>query len=280
MVGMARRVLTAGLLAAVLLTACTQRGTPAAPQALSTAHASTTVRPTLSWWQPHRDVTWQWQLSGTVEIGVSAQVFDIDLFTPPAATVRALHANGTKVLRYLDAGSKKPGRPDSAAFPSRVRGRPLVDIEDERWLDVRRTDVPLPLMARRKDVCPEQGVDGGEPDNVDGFASATGFGLTAADRLRHNRALVEMAHVRGLAVALENDLSQIPPLAPAFDLAPDEQCFEFDECNRLLPFIRAGKPVLHVGYAVPPSRFCAVTTRLGLSSLATHESLDAYRRAC
>mgnify|MGYP001788354734 CR=1 FL=1 len=121
MVGMARRVLTTGLLAAVLLTACTQRGTPAAPQALSTAHASTTVRLALSWWQPHRDVTWQWQLSGTVEIGVSAQVFDIDMFTPPAATVRALHANGTKVLRYLDAGSKKPGRPDSAAFPSRVR---------------------------------------------------------------------------------------------------------------------------------------------------------------
>lgn len=281
MARLARNVLTAASLA-VLLTACTQKGSGAAPPAAAepTGQAAASVRPAQSWWRPHRGVTWQWQLSGTVNTDVSAQVFDVDLFTTPASTVRTLHAKGTKVLCYLDAGSWEPGRPDSAAFPSRVRGRPLIGFEDERWFDVRRTDVLLPLIARRMDVCKAKGFDGVEPDNVDGFANPTGFDLTAADQLRFNRALAQLAHARGLAVALKNDLGQIPTLAPVFDLAVNEQCFEFDECDRLLPFIRADKPVLHVEYAVPPSRFCAVTKRLGLSSLAKHESLDAYRRAC
>ena len=275
----AQSLLRSGLLAA-LLTACTQQGSTAAAPTAPTGPVAASVRPAQSWWRPHKGVTWQWQLSGTVDTGVPAQVFDVDLFTTPAATVRALHAKGAKVLCYLDAGSWEPGRPDSAAFPSRVRGRPLIGFEDERWLDVRRTDVLLPLMARRMGVCKAKGFDGVEPDNVDGFANPTGFDLTGADQLRFNRALAELAHVRGLAVALKNDLGQIPALAPAFDLALNEQCFEFDECDRLLPFIRADKPVLHVEYAVPPSRFCAVTRRLGFSSLAKHESLDAYRASC
>ena len=279
MVCMAGRVVRAGLLAA-LLTACTQQGSTAALPAAPTGQVIASVRPAQSWWRPHGGVSWQWQLSGSVDTGVSAQVFDVDLFTTPATTVSALHAKGTKVICYLDAGSWEPGRPDSAAFPSRVRGRPLIGFEDERWFDVRRTDILLPLLARRMDVCKAKGFDGVEPDNVDGFANPTGFELTGADQLRFNRALAELAHVRGLAVALKNDLGQIPTLAPAFDLALNEQCFEFDECDRLLPFIQADKPVLHVEYAVPPSRFCAVTKQLGFSSLAKHESLDAYRRAC
>ena len=215
------------------------------------------------WERPHKGVTWQWQLSGTVDTGVPAQVFDLDLFTTAASTVRALHLQRTKVLCSLDAGSWEPGRPDSAAFPSRVRCRPLIGFEDERWLDVRRTDVLLPLMARRMGVCKAKGFDGVEPDNVDGFANPTGFDLTGADQLRFNRAIAELAHVRGLPVALKGNLGQIPALAPTFDLAFNEQRFAFDECDRLLP-----------------SRFCAVTRQLGFGSLAKHESLDAYRRAC
>ena len=279
MVSRAGSVVGTALLAA-LLTACTQQSSTAAAPTAPTGQAAASVRPAQSWWRPHRGVTWQWQLSGTVDTGVPAQVFDVDLFTTPASTVGTLHRKRTKVLCYLDVGSWEPGRPDSAAFPSRVRGRPLIGFEDERWLDVRRTDVLLPLMARRMDLCRAKGFDGVEPDNVDGFANPTGFHLTGADQLRFNRAIAELAHVRGLAVALKNDLGQIPTLAPSFDLALNEQCFEFDECDRLLPFIRADKPVLHVEYAEPPSRFCAVTKRLGFSSLAKHESLDAYRRAC
>ena len=223
MVRLARSVLTAASLA-VLLAGCTQQGSTATPQeSAPTGQVAASVRAAQNWWRPHRGVTWQWQLSGTVDTSVSAQVFDVDLFTTPASTLRTLHAKGPKVLCYLDAGSWEPGRPDSAAFPSRVRGRPLIGFEDERWLDVRRTDVLLPLMARRMDLCKSKGFDGVEPDNVDGFVNPTGFDLTDADQLRFNRAIAELAHVRGLAVALKNDLGQIPTLVPVFDLALNEQ---------------------------------------------------------
>jgi hypothetical protein len=36
---------------------------------------------------------------------------------------------------------------------------------------------------------------------------------------------------------LKNDLGRIPDLLPYFDWALNEQCFQFDECAYLLPFI-------------------------------------------
>ncbi len=231
-------------------------------------------------WRPAPHTTWQWQLSGRLDLSVRARMFDVDLFDTPASAVARLHARGRRVVCYLSAGSSERGRPDAASFPAAVLGRPLEGYPDERWLDIRRLDVLGPVMERRLDICRRKGFDGVEADNVDGYTNGTGFPLTGADQLAYNRFLARAAHARGLSIGLKNDLDQVRALEPSFDWALDEQCFQYDECDRLLPFVRARKAVFTVEYSLPPSAFCARARRLGFMSMRKRQELDAWRRPC
>jgi len=231
-------------------------------------------------WVPPAHVTWQWQLSGALDLSVNAQVYDVDLFDTSAQQVQQLHSQGRKVICYLSAGSYEPGRPDSATFPAAVLGNGLSGWPGERWFDIRQLNVLMPLIAARLDLCAAKGFDGVEPDNVDGYQNNSGFNLTANDQLTFNRALAQLAHDRGLAVGLKNDLDQVAALQPAFDFAVNEQCAEYNECSLLSPFITAGKPVLHVEYNLPVSSFCPTTTAMGFSSMLKTLDLDATRTPC
>ncbi len=44
-------------------------------------------------------------------------------------------------------------------------------------------------------------------------------------------------------VAGAQDVDQAAELEPHFDFAVNEECFDFDECHRLTPFVAAGKAV-------------------------------------
>jgi hypothetical protein len=135
-------------------------------------------------------------------------------------------------------------------------------------------------MAYRLDMCRDKGFDAVEPDNMDGYRNRTGFRLTAADQLRYNRLIAKLAHERGMAVGLKNDLDQIPQLVGDFDFAVNEQCAQYDECADTEPFIKADKAVLHVEYELPTSRFCAESRRLKLSSMLKKYELGVWREAC
>ena len=76
---------------------------------------------------------------------------------------------------------------------------------------------------------------------MDAYANDSGFPLRAADQLRFNRFLARAAHARGLSIGLKNDLDQVKALEPAFDWALNEQCFQYEECERLRPFTAAGR---------------------------------------
>ncbi|QTE31193.1 endo alpha-1,4 polygalactosaminidase [Pengzhenrongella sicca] len=65
-------------------------------------------------WVPPAQVSWQWQLSGDLDLTVPADVYDVDLFTTTERQVAQLHAAGRKVICYVSAGSYEPDRPDSA----------------------------------------------------------------------------------------------------------------------------------------------------------------------
>jgi hypothetical protein len=231
-------------------------------------------------WQPPPRAAWQWQLTTPVDLSVRAYVYDIDGFENGAAVVRKLHAGGHKVICYIDAGAWESYRPDADLFPADVLGKPDRPWPGERWLDIRRLDVLAPIMRARLDMCAAKGFDAVEPDEVDGYANDTGFPLAPADQLRYNRFLAREAHVRGLAVALKNDVDQVSQLVRDFDFAINEQCFQYRECGKLSPFVRRGKAVFHVEYSIPASRFCPVTTRLGFSSMRKHLDLGAWREPC
>ncbi|MET8574010.1 endo alpha-1,4 polygalactosaminidase [Streptomyces sp. NPDC005012] len=231
-------------------------------------------------WSPRPGTPWQWQLDGPVDpTAADVPVYDIDGFENTAADVARLHRDGRKVICYINVGAWEEYRPDQADFPRSVLGRPN-GWHGERWLDIRRLSVLRPIMERRFEMCRAKGFDAVEPDLVEGYAHRTGFPLTAEDQLRYNRMIAEIAHARGLSVGLKNDLDQIPQLLPHFDFAVNEECAQYDECDRLSAFVEAGKAVFHVEYQGPAGGFCAESRRLRLSSMLKEPELGTWRRAC
>ncbi|MFF4755811.1 endo alpha-1,4 polygalactosaminidase [Streptomyces sp. NPDC002514] len=230
-------------------------------------------------WQPRPGLAWQWQLDGKADPSVDVPVYDIDGFENSAADVARLHRAGRKVICYVNVGAWEDFRPDKDAFPKSVLGA-ANGWAGERWLDVRRLDVLRPVMERRMDMCRAKGFDAVEPDLVEGYADKTGFPLTADDQLAYNRMIAEIAHARGLAVGLKNDLPQIPGLVGQFDFAVNEECAQYDECGELRPFIAAGKAVFHVEYAEPTGAFCAESRELKLSSMRKKLDLGVWRQPC
>ncbi|MFJ8182133.1 endo alpha-1,4 polygalactosaminidase [Streptomyces sp. NPDC096105] len=264
-----RRARAVAVLLALVLTGC----------AGGSGGADAEPSPSGDRWRPRPGVAWQWQLSGRLDTAVDVPVYDIDGFDHSAETVARLHRDGRKVICYLSTGAWEDFRPDADGFPESVLGRGN-GWEGERWLDIRRTDVLGPLMAERLDMCRDKGFDAVEPDNMDGYRNRTGFPLTAADQLRYNRLIARLAHERGMAVGLKNDLDQIPDLVGDFDFAVNEQCAQYGECEELTPFVEADKAVFHAEYELPTARFCADSRRLKLSSLLKRYELDAWRRTC
>jgi hypothetical protein len=231
-------------------------------------------------WMPAPGLSWQWQLTGTIDTTVNAAMFDVDLFDAQVSTVSALHAAGRKVICYTSAGSFEDWRPDAAQFPAAVKGNALDGWPGEVWLDIRRIDLLGPILGARMDLCRSKGFDGIELDNVDGYTNNTGFPLTAADQLNFNRYLADAAHARGLSVGLKNDVDQVKDLVATFDWALNEECFQFNECPLLTPFIQAGKAVFNVEYTLPATTVCPEAKAMDFSTLIKNLNLDAQRQAC
>jgi len=212
---------------------------------------------------------------------VDAQAFDVDLVEVPPSVFGDLHGKGRKVVCYFSAGSHEDWRPDASQFPAAAIGKALDGWPGERWLDVRNNEVRA-IMKARLDLAASKGCDGVEPDNVDGYANDTGFDLSEADQLDYNRFLAQEAHARGMAAGLKNDVDQVADLVGDFDFEVNEECFQYDECDLLTPFIQAGKAVFQVEYgsASLANTVCPQAKQMQLSSVIKNLDLDAWRVAC
>ncbi|MCB9688716.1 MAG: endo alpha-1,4 polygalactosaminidase [Alphaproteobacteria bacterium] len=237
-------------------------------------------------WEPPTGTTWQWQLSGVLDTSVNVDMYDVDLFDTSTLTIDQLHADGRTVICYFSAGSRENWRPDANLFPAAAIGNNLAGWQGERWLDVRDPDVRL-IMEARIELAFHKGCDGVEPDNVDGYQNNTGFNLSAADQVDFNRFLATEAHDRGLSVGLKNALGLVSTLQPDFDWALNEECLTYNECNRLQPFVNAGKAVFHTEYvntrAQGPARaqqVCGDPRIAGFSTLIKTWDLDEWVIAC
>jgi hypothetical protein len=242
-----------------------------------------TPPPTGDWWQPEPGTSWQWQLSGTIVTTYAVQMYDIDLFDVPQATIDELHGDGRIVICYFSAGSWENWRDDAGDFPTSVIGNPLDGWPGEKWLDISQINLLAPIMTARLDLAASKQCDGVEPDNVDGYANSTGFPLTGQDQYNYNIWLAQQAHQRNLSIGLKNDLDQIPQLVSHFDWALNEQCFQYDECELLLPFVQANKAVFGVEYeeeGADPDQFCPPANQYNFDWLLKTYDLGDYRLAC
>jgi len=240
-----------------------------------------------NWFRPAPLSTWQWQLQGPVNTSYNVDIYDIDLFDSSPELIQNLQADGKKVICYFSAGSFENFRDDADQFDVAYIGQPLDGFADERWLDIRATQV-RDIMIARLDLAEQKGCDGVEPDNVDGYINNNGLNLSYDDQIDFNLFLSREAHARGLSIGLKNDLYQIHDLVNHFDFAVNEQCFEFFDCGYLLPFVNQGKAVFHVEYDpifiaddVTANLFCQDADNLNFSTLVLPFDLDdSFRFSC
>lgn len=253
---------------------------------LSTQAVSSSITASPARWMPSATDTWQLQLQGTINTSYNVAVYDIDLFDTPPATINALKAQGKRVVCYFSAGSSEDWRPDYSKFQPADMGNALDGWAGERWLDTRSANVRA-IMQARMDLAKSKGCDGIDADNVDGYTNNPGLPLTAATQLDYNRFLADQAHARGLAIGLKNAVAQLSDLAPSFDFAVNEQCFQYNECGGYSAFTVQGKPVFNVEYqskwkdAATRQKLCAKAQALNLRTLVLPLALnDKFRYSC
>ena len=81
----------------------------------------------------------------------------------------------------------------------------------------------------------------------------------------------------------ENDPNQAADLVLYYDWAMTEDCFDGGWCEKLLPFIQAGKPVFAAEYTdtgIALDQFCPQAKMLNFSVILKHRDLDAWLKVC
>jgi len=235
-------------------------------------------------WTPKPGTSWQWQIggSGPLDTSFDVQMYDIDLFENTAATIASLKAAGRKVVCYFDT-AYEPGRSDSAILApykhNAVKGWP-----GQYWLDVREPAV-LAAMKARIALAQSKGCDGIEADDVDSQSNNPGTGITPAEQQAFIKALAAESHARGMAYGLKSDIDDVAAVLDDVDFDINEECFKFNECDALLPFIKAGKAVFEAEYTagtlstLGPS-VCPQSNALNIDTIVKHLDLGAPRYSC
>jgi len=72
----------------------------------------------------------------------------------------------------------------------------------------------------------------------------------------------------------------VQDLVSHFDFMIDEQCFQYSECDSLLPFINANKAVFEVEYSLDTSQFCPQANAMNFNAMKKDLDLTATRTPC
>lgn len=267
-------------------------------------------------WRPEAETTWQIVLQDAIDFSGGSlepdvEVFDIDLFTNSQDTIQGLQDAGHKVICYFSAGSYEPYRPDSDLFQDGDLGSTMDGWPDERWLDIRTSNVRR-IMAARIKLAAEKGCNGIDPDNVDGYVSrlltpkkqaiavevdtlqsnSNGVGLSEQDTIDFMRYLSRYAVSYGLALGLKNAGSIVNTVSEFTEFSVNEQCVQYSECSTFARFIELGKPVFHIEYPEDVSssdwrgsnQYCSnqgdAEGSEGFSTVLKNMDLDGFVRYC
>lgn len=237
------------------------------------------------WWQFEPGMTWQWQLSGKLNLSYDVEMYDVDLFDTTDAELEALRKSHRLVICYISAGTWENWRTDAHKFPNESLGNPLANWPGEKWLDIRHPEVRK-IMSSRIELAVQRGCDGIEPDNIDGYSNNNGLGLTAENQIQYNIWLTNEAHLRNLSIGLKNDVEQVEQLESYFDWALSESCLKYHECDAFKPFLQNNKAVFHVEYVSRKSRGQKLKTKVckkipkGFSTLIKLRNLNKWSLPC
>jgi endo-alpha-1,4-polygalactosaminidase (GH114 family) len=235
-------------------------------------------------WRPAPGASIQLQYTGeTIDRGIDAGIYDLDLFETPPNLIADLKAEGRHVICYMSVGTLEDWRPDRAAFPATVIGKAYPQWPGENWLDLRAIDLLAPALTARLDLARAKGCDGIDPDNLDGYEAESGFPLTRADTVRFMRWLSQEARQRGLALGLKNGADLRPELEGAVDWVLIEDCAAQGWCAAFASARASGLAVFQVEYTdedLDWNAVCRQAAELGFSAIRKHRNLDAYLETC
>jgi|GEM_PF-3739333 len=223
--------------------------------------------PVRSGWAPRAGLRWQLQLTGAVMDNLGANVYDLDPYATATQTVGDLRAHGNQTMCHLDVGVADADLPDAPRLGGRLLGAPVVEPDGSVhgwWLDIRQWDRIAPVLSDRLDLCRAKGFQAVDADFGDGYAHATGFGLTEAEQLTYDRRVAALAHDAGLAVGVRTTAPVAVSLLPAVDFAIASGCFGAGSCASLLSYVAAGKAVFDVE-ASAPDDVCPLARTYGIT---------------
>jgi hypothetical protein len=227
--------------------------------------------------------SWDWQLTGPADLDRSVSVLDLhpDLVTPEE--LKFLRKSGIRTICYVNVGTLEKGSHDAAAFPAEVIGKTYADWPDERFLDIRRLDILLPIMTARFQDCRNEGFDAVEPDNMDVHDNDSGFPVTADDVVAYVARLSMIAHELGLKIGQKNVPDLTADLIRHTDFAVTESCYQDMWCDDMSAYIQAGKPVFDAEYTDRPIDFteaCDAAKAQKIAMILKDRDLTAPVRSC
>lgn len=228
-------------------------------------------------------MTWDWQVQRPLDLSRQVQVLALDPDEVNAGAVAALRGRGVTAVCYISVGTHEDWRPDARRFPPEVLGNAYEGWEGERFLDIRRIDILLPLMAERMGRCRTYGFTAIEADNIDLHINDTGFAITEADVVAYVSALADMAHDLGLRIGQKNAPDLTAALAPHLDFAMTENCLTDGWCDEVAIYAERGQAILAAEYDIAPAdrpALCARAAEAGLSLIFKTRDLNREGARC
>ncbi|WP_428674755.1 endo alpha-1,4 polygalactosaminidase, partial [Roseibium sp.] len=199
--------------------------------------------------------SWDWQLTEPADLNRSVKVIDLHPDLVTSEGLATLKTTGIKTICYVSIGTLERTAADRKAFPAEVIGKTYGDWPDEKFLDIRRFDILLPLMKARFESCKAMGFDAVEPDNMDVHDNDSGFPVTVVHTIAYVRLLAATAHGLGLKVGQKNVPELTEELVDTFDFAIAESCYQDRSCKSYIAYTESGKPVFDAEYTDRPIHF-------------------------
>ncbi|WWD00946.1 hypothetical protein V866_007884 [Kwoniella sp. B9012] len=214
-------------------------------------------------------------------LSLNKTMYVVDMAQSTAEQIVNYHAKGKTVGCYFSAGTWEPYRSDAKQFLPDCYCGPNVTVDStgrctgsgsdanllgewgEWWFDIRSEKCLnniKSIMTDRIKAAKQKGCDSIDPDNVDAWTNQQDFGITKQDEVNYLLWLSSTARSNGLGIDLKNsgDLITDPDtgkptnwttsLVNAFDFNVIESCYQYNECEKYDPFLKAGKPQIRIEY--------------------------------
>lgn len=231
-------------------------------------------------WVPTPSVSWQAQLSGTIDPTLPVDLYYLDPDYASGSSLTELRSVGCAIACYLSAGSFEPWRADAGDFPQETIGNSLPGYPREQWIDIRSAAVRQ-IMVQRIQSMAAVGCDSIVPVNLDGHLVDNGLGLTADDARSYAIWLADTMHSLGMSAGLSASEDLVADLAGSFDWALPFSCISAG-CPGYATLPQSGKTVLLVEYgdATTAADVCSKASAMGFDAIIKNLALDAFRIAC